>query len=186
MLVQIPGIEKYISYPGVKPDMYTIDSNGNVYNTKTNKYLKPKKTKKGYYAVSLSSGKKKHSTFVFIHRLVAYEFIPNLDNKQFVNHIDGDKSNNSIYNLEWVTHDENMKHAFRTGLFDNKLKTKVGENGCNVKFSDKFVNEIKELVDAGNTKAEVSRIMCNKYPELNLTPKRFQYYIYNLYNGRLK
>ncbi len=51
-----------------------------------------------------------------IHRLVAQAFIPNPDNKRCINHIDGDKNNFKISNIEWVTHSENTKHAFRTGL----------------------------------------------------------------------
>ena len=57
-----------------------------------------------------------------IHRLVATTFIPNTDSKKiFVNHIDGDKQNNRVSNLEWVTPSENCTHAYQTGLHpDNK------------------------------------------------------------------
>lgn len=70
---------------------------------------------RGYKAVNLcKDGNKKPN---YIHRLVAQAFIPNPHNKKTVNHIDGDKLNNKVDNLEWMTYSENNKHAY-----DNKLK----------------------------------------------------------------
>jgi hypothetical protein len=54
-----------------------------------------------------------------IHRLVAIVFLPNPENKEMVNHKDGDKTNNRIDNIEWVTRAENMRHAFSNGLVNS-------------------------------------------------------------------
>ena len=68
----------------------------------------------GYYVVTLyKNGKSKQW---YVHRLVAMAFLPNDENKETVNHIDGDKSNNCLSNLEWATYSENVHHAIETGL----------------------------------------------------------------------
>lgn len=83
------------------------------YVTRKEKILKPY-ISRGYYQVSLCiDGKYRHFQ---VHRLVAEAFIPNPENKPQVNHIDGNKLNNDISNLEWVTRSENQLHAYKTGL----------------------------------------------------------------------
>ena len=57
-----------------------------------------------------------------IHRLVAEAFIPNPDGKPCVNHIDGNKQNNHVSNLEWCSYSENMKHAYKNGLCEPQRK----------------------------------------------------------------
>ena len=70
--------------------------------------------KKGYTQTILYRDKKQYP--IKIHRLVANAFIPNPENKPQVNHIDGDKNNNRIDNLEWCTQAENIQHSYKAGL----------------------------------------------------------------------
>lgn len=97
-------------------DDYIIDTNGNIFSFKLNRYLTQNISNKGYHRVSLN--KDKYRREYAVHRLVAMSFIPNPLNKPQVNHIDGNKSNNSLSNLEWVTGSENVIHAVKTGLRD--------------------------------------------------------------------
>lgn len=72
-------------------------------------------SKNGYKKVSLTRNVNDKKQ-IHIQRLVALAFIPNPESKPFVNHIDGDKTNNHVSNLEWVTEKENAKHASEIGL----------------------------------------------------------------------
>lgn len=93
---------------------HLISSNGRVYSILRKKYLIIRHRDKRYSDVSIeNNNKRKHFT---IHRLVAETFIPNPENKREVNHINGNKSDNNIMNLEWVTTSENMIHSFNNGL----------------------------------------------------------------------
>ena len=81
---------------------------------KPRRELQQRKDQKGYMRVYLDENGK--TRFVPVHRLVALAFIPNPKNKPQVNHIDGDKTNNHVYNLEWATNSENQRHAYAIGL----------------------------------------------------------------------
>lgn len=111
---------KPLPYPG-----YFITQEGNVYSSKTKKFLKLSVNRTGYVVVRVSLSKKEKIS-IRIHREVAIAFIPNPKNKKEVNHKDGNKQNNCVSNLEWVTRKENMAHAFESGCFkertDNQRK----------------------------------------------------------------
>lgn len=93
---------------------YSISSEGRVRNDETNKMKSMDATSDGYHKVDLYSNGKR--TSVRVHRLVAEAFIPNPNKLPQINHIDGNKENNNVKNLEWVNNSQNMIHAYRTGL----------------------------------------------------------------------
>lgn len=70
----------------------------------------------GYLTVSLWDSARRQPTPWLVHRLVAFNFVPLVVGKPCINHIDGNKMNNCWQNLEWCTRNENMRHAWRTGL----------------------------------------------------------------------
>lgn len=94
--------------------------------------------KDGYRKVKLTNDI--GSKAKFVHRLVAISFLDNLENKRTVNHLDGDKLNNTLENLEWATDQENVSHAFKHGLSSNK-----GVKNSSAKLTEKEVIEIKKL-----------------------------------------
>ena len=92
-----------------------------------------------------------HGRQYAVHRLVAATFIPNPSNLPEVNHKDGNKQNNFVSNLEWVTRSENQKHAIRNGLQPKVAKTYTG------KFTAEQRKQIKIMWDNGTSKREIAR-----------------------------
>lgn len=113
-------------------EVYSMGA-GNSTNTlhKIPKLISQSISANGYKKIKLSKNGVKY--WFNTHRLIAQMFIPNLDNKPYVNHIDGIKTNNSVDNLEWCTASENLLHASRLGLIkvkkgsENKLSKAVNQ-----------------------------------------------------------
>lgn len=116
-----------------------VNHSGNSKRIVNEKILKPVIDDTKYFVVSL--WKNNNHTRPHIHRLVAETFIPNLENKPHINHIDGNKLNNSVNNLEWCTPKENIIHAYKIGL--NKNNRIINQYDLNGNFI-KTWNNIKE------------------------------------------
>lgn len=106
---------------------YRVSDQGRVQNQKTGRILKDADDGNGYRMVVLCSDGKCRSTKV--HKLVATAFIPDHASGLEINHIDGDKSNNAVSNLEWVDRSKNMTHAISKGLWDTRRPVRVIETG---------------------------------------------------------
>lgn len=91
---------------------YECSEEGIIINKQTKKPLSQSVNQKGYIQHCVSVNGKRH--IIFPHRIVAQLFIPNPENKPFVNHIDGNQQNNNYKNLEWCTNRENIIHAIYT------------------------------------------------------------------------
>jgi hypothetical protein len=127
---------------------YYITETGEVWSMKYGdlRKLKPNKRKDGYLMIWLQIDGKQIGKK--IHRLVGETFIPNPRNYPQINHIDGNKLNNNLSNLEWCTGSYNRKHAHQMGL--NKLPDNKGEKHSNCKLTNEQVLEIRELYSTGN------------------------------------
>ena len=114
-------------------DQYEVSSDGHIRNSKTKRILREFIGNDGYLRTQFD-GKTR-----LIHRVVAETFLENPNNLPEVNHIDGNKQNNSVYNLEWCNRNYNLKHAYSVGLRSAK-----GTNNSRCKLSEDNVYYIKK------------------------------------------
>lgn len=148
-------MQNYI-IPGYN-NRYILTPEGVVYSnsnrTKRDGVVKISISEDGYSYVRLcADGKvKKH----FIHRLIAQAYIPNEFNLEQVNHIDGNKSNNTIGNLEWCSRLDNMRHASKHGLMQK------GQNRPSSKITEKDAVEIRNSNLCGRELAQIYGISKN-------------------------
>lgn len=107
-------------------ESYLINKSGQVYSIKYKKIMKQSINKWGYATMGIYKNKKRFN--VRVNRLVASTFIPNPENLEQVNHIDGNKLNDHVSNLEWCSRLDNMRHASKNGIMasaDRNGKSKL-------------------------------------------------------------
>lgn len=139
---------------------YYITKDGKVYNSinskkrklKQNEYkeLKSHIIKSGYNVVVLHNAGVMKPKAYYVHRLIAQAYIPNPENKPEVNHKDGNKQNNHLSNLEWVTKKQNVNHAYSNGLM--KSVTKYHNVVTNKKLLNKGLNHYKKYYNVTELK----------------------------------
>ena len=132
---------------------YEVFNMGNVRNKTTGYILKGRKCKNGYVQVCIKNDETNKFINQYIHRLVALAFLDKPEQKNAVNHIDGDKTNNTLENLEWVTDSENMYHIHSI----KKLKTSNRRIGMYDKEGN-LIREFDSIVEAFKALNKPSRI----------------------------
>lgn len=126
---------------------YYVTECGNVFN-KHGKLLTPSDNGRGYLVLGLfCEGKRKT---IGVHKLVALAYVPNPNNLPEVNHIDGNKLNNTVNNLEWTTRGANIQHAYALGL-----RSATGLHNARCLADEKTVREICELLSKGISCAKI-------------------------------
>ncbi|MCF0126444.1 MAG: HNH endonuclease [Clostridia bacterium] len=135
----------------IRDTQYLISEDGKIFNSKTKKFLKGSLDKDGYRRFSLNGFN------ASVHRMImeTYKPVENME-KLEVNHIDGNKLNNTLENLEWCTREENMAHLVSSGL-SSKCSMKGSKNG-RAKLDEDKVREIKKLLKEGLSLSEIGAI----------------------------
>lgn len=130
--------EEWREIPG--HDSYLASSLGRVWSTKTNKYMKPAHRKDGYLRLHLD----KKSWYV--HRLIAFTFLEKPPREDFVvNHKDGNKKNNCVENIEWISFNQNVQHAFTTGLNSTRSVDQYSPDGEYLRTYNNCAEAAKEM-----------------------------------------
>ena len=142
-------MDKYYKIKGYED--YYVTKSGKIFSTLSNKELKYDRSCRGYCKVKLMDRRLGRFIALQVHRIVATQFIPNPRNLPEVNHKDGNKINNSIYNLEWCTSEYNKRHAKDTGLY------KIEEDSPRAKLTKNQVIQIYKDWESCKNKTSIAR-----------------------------
>jgi hypothetical protein len=132
---------------------YFITETGKVWSSKTNRFLKTFVNRKGYLLVKLVNSREDQKT-ISVHRLVAQHYLTERGSGTQVNHIDGNKLNNSKGNLEWISCLDNVRHSWAIGLHTNDLRK--GTNNKQSKLNDEAVLDIRLRLQNGEKLKEIA------------------------------
>jgi hypothetical protein len=135
----VPGIEKYHA-----------SSLGRLKNVRTGRIVNGENNK-GYRRLDVWDEKTKSPYRIFVHRMILMAFVPNPLSKPCANHKNGIRDDNRIDNLEWATHQENIKHANKTGL------SKIGSQRSWAKLDEDKVKEIRLLLQDGVLQKNIAK-----------------------------
>lgn len=142
-------MQKTIKLSGAE---YTITDQGKVFG-KSGIEIKQRPDTSGY--ASFTAGKKGNRTRIRTHLIVARLFIPNPNNLPEIDHLDSNRMNPCITNLEWVTHEENISRAHNKGHYKNNI---VGEKNPKANLNEQQVLEIRNIYDSNTmTQMEISK-----------------------------
>lgn len=140
----------------VVPDyeFLSIDNKGNCYSTHTGNKLKPFVGKCGYFRIKVWCPKTRKLRGCLVHRAIAKVFIPNPNNLPQVNHIDSDRKNNNLSNLEWVTAKGNFQHGLAAG---NIVVGRFGEDSVRSKLTNEQVHEVCAMLQDGFNLVDIEK-----------------------------
>ncbi len=116
---------------------YIVYDDGRIFSKRYKKFLIPKENWDGYHRIQIWEHNK--CKYVSWHRIIAETFIPNPNNYKVVNHLNGNKQDNRVENLEWCTQQENIRHAWKTGLSHSQINGKLSKKVDQFDLDDNYL-----------------------------------------------
>lgn len=131
---------------------YKVFKDGRVFNNKTGNIINQRPNKDGY--ASFTAGAKQNRTRVKTHRVVAELFVDNPNNYDEVDHLDCNRMNPAASNLEWVTHEENIKRAYARGSHVGRITGEKNPKAC---LTEEAVRNMREEYEAGAYVSDIAK-----------------------------